>query len=194
VFPSGIKNLLFVAAHSDLHAAELALATRKGYSCELLQKKLSPLQSEYDYIFFDTHPCLGPLTTNAIRASNFLLVPLQCAYLAYDALPHMMKMLTDIKLRLHPPLLLLGLLMTMMDKGETFPLVMQEKVTQHFGRLAFKNVVPRDPQMQGASGKELLPVLQRPRSPVAAAYRRLAQEIEERIVYINQMETAKGAP
>jgi chromosome partitioning protein len=118
---------------------------------------------------------------------------MQCSFLAYDALLHLMTMVTQIKLQLHPPLLLLGLLMTMMDEHEPFLLSMQQKVSQHFQRVLFNQVIPRDSHLQGASGQWLIPVLQRPQSLVAEAYNKLAGEIMGRFALVARMaETAAG--
>lgn len=188
-YASGIKNLKIIPARSDLQSVELTLGTQNE-STDRLQKKLATVRQEYDYILFDTHPCMGSLTLNAIRASDFLLVPMQCAYLSCDALPHLMTMVSNIKMQLHPPLILAGLLITMADEQDTdsFLSVMQRKFLPYFRRLVLENVIPRDAQLRNATGNGLLPILQRPRSAIAAAYNRLAREIEDRLDSIEKTE------
>jgi len=46
----------------------------------LLKNRLDKIKDKYDFIIIDCPPSLGFLTLNAITASNYVLVPLQCEY------------------------------------------------------------------------------------------------------------------
>ena len=69
----------------DLAAAELELVNTM-YREEVLRNALEPLLDSYDHILIDCPPSLGLLTVNAMVASEKLLVPVECEYLALRGL------------------------------------------------------------------------------------------------------------
>jgi len=54
-----------------------------------LRRKLKPLRSRYDLIIFDCPVHLGPLTRNALGASDGLLIPTQAEKHSVTGLPHL---------------------------------------------------------------------------------------------------------
>jgi chromosome partitioning protein len=54
-----------------------------------LRRKLKPLRSQYDLIVFDCPVHLGPLTRNALGASDGLLIPTQAEKHSVTGLPHL---------------------------------------------------------------------------------------------------------
>ncbi|MEE8121847.1 MAG: AAA family ATPase, partial [Anaerolineales bacterium] len=64
----------------------------------LLTKMLQPLSKNYDYIFVDCPPSLGLLTLNGLlAASDGVIIPIQCEYLALEGLTQLMQTLTRVK-------------------------------------------------------------------------------------------------
>jgi chromosome partitioning protein len=52
----------------------------------ILSHKLNQIVDEYDFIIIDCPPSLGLLTLSALYASNSVLIPVQCQFLAIDGL------------------------------------------------------------------------------------------------------------
>ena len=69
----------------DLAGAELALSSMIGRE-RALEKALSAVKENYDYVLIDTPPSLGLLTINALVASDHVIVPVQCEYLSLRGL------------------------------------------------------------------------------------------------------------
>lgn len=66
--------------HLDLLPSELALSYVVKNPSQMdhrLHKLLEPLRSQYDYIFIDSAPTDSVLTTMALTASNFVLIPVR---------------------------------------------------------------------------------------------------------------------
>ena len=65
----------------DLAAAEIELVnmTLREY---VLRDLLAKLRTRYDHILIDCPPSLGLLTINPLAASDQVIIPLQCEFLA----------------------------------------------------------------------------------------------------------------
>ena len=60
-----------------------------------LRLALDPIRNLYDFIIIDCPPSLGLLTTNALTASNSVLIPVQCEFFALEGI---MQLLNSIML------------------------------------------------------------------------------------------------
>lgn len=81
----------------------------------VLKKALAPLRTEFDYIIIDCPPSLGLITTNALNASDSVLIPVQCEYYALEGLSQLMSSVQAVKRRYNDRLELEGVLLTMYD-------------------------------------------------------------------------------
>ena len=55
----------------------------------LLHSLVNSIKDNYDYILLDCPPSLGLVVDNALYASDSVIIPVECDYLAYDALTQM---------------------------------------------------------------------------------------------------------
>ncbi len=114
IYDTEIENLKIIPSHIDLLGAELELANepKRSYKLETL---LKPIVNDYDYILIDCSPSLGIITTNALVASDGVIVPVQCEYYAMEGLAKLCKTILAIKKNLNPRLEIFGILLTMYD-------------------------------------------------------------------------------
>src|SRR5215203_7334481 len=96
----------------DLAGAELALSSMIGRE-RALEKALSAVKENYDYVLIDTPPSLGLLTINALVASDHVIVPVQCEYLSLRGLVQLENTLAMIRENLNPNVAIMGILPTM---------------------------------------------------------------------------------
>ncbi len=103
-------------APSDIELAnrELGLVQRTARET-LLSETLSGVKA--DYVLIDCPPSLGILTLNALVASDQVLIPTQCEYLALRGLALFWQTLGKVRgnKRLNPDLQVLGILPTFYD-------------------------------------------------------------------------------
>ena len=58
---------------------------------------LEPMKGEYDVVVFDTPPAIGLLLTNALMASDKIIIPLQPEYLAADGFVQMQNTIKRVQ-------------------------------------------------------------------------------------------------
>jgi len=170
----------------DLVPASRALAGAQVELVELperehrLRTALNQVRSDYDVVLIDCPPSLGILTLNALVATDLLLAPVQCEYLALEGVAQLMETIDLVRATLNPRLELLGMLMTMYDPRTRLSTQVVDEVRRHFPQHTFDTVIPRSVRLSEAPsyGK---PVLEyEPTSRGAGAYADLAQELIRR--------------
>jgi chromosome partitioning protein len=171
-----IPHLDLLPANQDLVGIEVefvSLADRE----KRLRTLLRNLETAYEYVIIDCPPSLGFLTVNALVASDYLLVPMQCEYFAMEGLGHLLNTMGLIKARLNPTLSLGGILLTMYDSRNLLSRRVSEDVRSHFGDRVFKTVIPRNVRLSESPSHGLPIILYDIKSRGAVSYMELAQEI-----------------
>jgi chromosome partitioning protein len=131
-----------VPANVELEAAEVELVgeIRREY---ILRRLLQPIQAIYDFVLIDCPPSLGVLTINAFCASDQVLVPMQCEYLAMRGIRLLLDAIAKVRARLNPQLDLAGILPTMYATGTIHAREVVNEVRAAFGDKVFDIVVPK---------------------------------------------------
>jgi chromosome partitioning protein len=83
----------------------------------VLLDMLSPHFDEYDLILIDCRPGIDLSVTNALTTARWLLVPVECSFMALDGYEHVRALQQRLRLRINPELALLGLLPTRYRTG-----------------------------------------------------------------------------
>ena len=179
IVSSGRTQLDLVPASRALTGAQVELVELPGRE-HRLRTALSQVRADYDVVLIDCPPSLGILTLNALVATDLLLAPVQCEYLALEGVAQLMETIDLVRATLNPRLELLGMLMTMYDPRTRLSAQVVDEVRRHFPQHTFDTVIPRSVRLSEAPsyGK---PVLEyEPTSRGAGAYADLAQELIRR--------------
>ncbi len=171
-----IPHLDLIPANQDLVGIEvefISLADRE----KRLRNLLRELDTPYEYVIIDCPPSLGFLTVNALVASDYLIVPLQCEYFAMEGLGHLLSTMGLIKARLNPTLALGGILLTMYDSRNLLSRRVSEDVRSHFRERVFRTVIPRNVRLSESPSHGLPIILYDIKSRGAVSYMELAKEI-----------------
>jgi chromosome partitioning protein len=83
----------------------------------VLLDMLAPHVGEYDLILIDCRPGIDLSVTNALTAARWLLVPVECSFMALDGYEHVRALQQRLNQRINPDLALLGLLPTRYRSG-----------------------------------------------------------------------------
>jgi chromosome partitioning protein len=176
VQPSDQDNLWVLAATPDLAGATVELNDQPGK----LKKVLGKLES-FDIVLIDAPPSLGALTINALTASDAIIIPLQAEYYALEGIAGMLDTVERIKQSLNPNLKTLGIVVTMFDTRTNLAQQVEQNVRQHFGDAVFWSVIPRNVKLSEAPSYGQTINKYAPISSGAGAYKRLAQEVMQRV-------------
>ena len=176
IVPSAVPNLDIVPCNRDLVGVEVEFVDIKDREKQL-RNLLQQLDVFYDFIIIDCPPSLGFLTVNAMVASDYLIVPLQCEYFAMEGLGHLINTIRLIKAKLNPSLTLGGILLTMYDTRNLLSRRVSEDVRKYFGDKVFTVVIPRNVRLSESPSHGLPIILYDIKSRGAVAYMELAQEI-----------------
>ena len=127
---------------------------------------MAGIRERYPYTIIDCPPSLGLLTVNALAASDFVIIPLQCEYYALEGLVLLLKTISIIKKKLNPELEILGVLLTMFDKRNNLSFRVMEEARRHLGSKVFQTVIPRNVRLSEA------PELRETRDPLRCRLKR----------------------
>jgi chromosome partitioning protein len=133
----------------DLTAAEIRLMDEAGREARLKQA-LEAVRGDYDFIIVDCPPSLSLLTLNALTAADSVLVPMQCEYFALEGLSALIETIQALTARLNPELEIEGVLRTMFDVRNNLANAVSAELTQHFGELVFRTIIPRNVRLAEA--------------------------------------------
>ena len=108
------SNLYIVTSIIDLAQIEMEMMTRASRE-KILDRALSSVKKEYDYIIIDCPPQLGILTINALSCADSVVIPVKTDYLAYRGLTQLEDTITEIRELINPELTNLGVIATLYE-------------------------------------------------------------------------------
>jgi len=173
---TSVKNLFVAPATIDLAGADMELIS--AFSREhKLNRAITSVKEDYDFVLIDCPPSLGLLTVNALTAADDVIVPVQCEYLALEGLGQLVRSVALVRTNLNPDLEIRGIVLTMFNSQTKLSNEVEQEVRNHFGERVYETVVPRTVRLSEApSHGEPITVFD-PTSKGARSYRMLAQEV-----------------
>ena len=179
VTPTKYEHLALIPSEEDLAAAEIELSQMDNYLMKL-RGVLAPIVASggFRVIIIDCPPALGMLSMNSLAAADFLLITLQCEYMALEGLGQILRNVERLRTAgINPGLELGGIVMTMFDIRTSLSRQVVDEVKKHMPDKIFASVIPRTVRLSEAPsfGKTIFDY--DPASPGSAAYRQLAAEV-----------------
>jgi len=117
VTPTAWPNLFLIPSEEDLAAAEIEIAQMDNFLLKL-RSVLEPVRAAGTHraVIIDCPPALGMLSMNSLAAADYLLITLQCEYMAMEGLGQILRNVERLKTAgINPALELGGIVMTMFD-------------------------------------------------------------------------------
>jgi len=121
-------NLDIVCGGLELSQADMEFVqTGREY---MLREKLEVVQDDYDYCIIDTEPHLGVMTTNALTASDSVIIPIQADIYGLQGLEQLRGFIDTIRKYSNPSLEISGILITRLDARTTLAQTMTEQIQE----------------------------------------------------------------
>ena len=115
-----------------------------------LNKILSPLKSQYDFIIIDTPPSLGIFTSNAIIACDDVLIPTQTQSHSVSGLVKIVDLISKVNIQKELSIRILGILLTQTTKTIASQHVTDELKSQ-FSEYILDTTIPTNVALQEAT-------------------------------------------
>ena len=185
ILTTAIPNLHLLPASAKLAGAELDMLDLENREYRL-KDAIKSIENNYDYVLIDCPPALGMLTINALSASDYVIIPLQCEFFALEGVQQLLSTISAIQQKWNPKLDILGMVLTMYDKKLGLTKAVEDDVRTTFGDKVFKTVVPRNVRISEAPSHGKPVLFHDFKSAGAQAYLRVATEV---VTALEQKET-----
>lgn len=176
ILTTAVPNLHILPASAALAGAELDMLDLESREYRL-RDAIAPIADNYDFILIDCPPALGMLTINALSASNYVIIPLQCEFFALEGVQQLLSTINAIQEKWNPDLEILGMVLTMYDKKLGLTRAVEDDVRKTFGEKVFKTVIPRNVRISEAPSYGKPALFYDFKSAGAQAYLRVATEV-----------------
>jgi len=179
IISTGRKRLSLLPSEVDLAAAEIELSQQENYLGQLAQA-IQPIvdSDKYRAIIIDCPPALGMLSMNSLASADYLLVALQCEYMALEGLGQILSVVERLhEAGVNERLEIGGIIMTMFDVRTRLSREVVDEVRQNLPDQVFDTVVPRTVRISEAPSFGQTIFEYDNANPGSTAYRNLGKEL-----------------
>lgn len=143
----------------------------------IIKNSIRSIARDYDYIILDCPPFLRGLTTNALTASDSVIIPVKPGHFALDAVDKFFKYINWVREVANTMIQLEGILITMHEPNSKATEITMRELQSKYHKHLFETVIPKNAALAEACfyGKPAL--LYNINSRGAEAYLQLAREI-----------------
>jgi chromosome partitioning protein len=176
VLRTQVDGLDIIPSDKNLVGASVELVSMENRDYRL-KTLLQQLRERYSYVLIDSPPALDLLTLNALAASDSVLVPIQCEYLALEGVSELLDTLMRLRRTINPSLAIEGILLTMYDDRTTLSKQVAADLRSFFGTQVFEAVIPRNVRLAEAPSHGKPVIFYDIHSKGAESYIQLAKEV-----------------
>jgi chromosome partitioning protein len=171
-----VDGLDLIPSDKNLVGAAVELVSMENREYRL-KAALQKVRENYAFILIDCPPSLDLLTLNALAASDSVLVPIQCEYLALEGVSELLDTLMRLRRTINPALGIEGILLTMYDDRTTLSKQVAADLRSFFGSQVFESVIPRNVRLAEAPSHGMPVMFYDIHSKGAESYIQLAKEV-----------------
>jgi chromosome partitioning protein len=171
-----VEGLDLIPSDKNLAGAAVELVSMDNREYRL-KAILEPIKSKYSFVLIDCPPTLDLLTLNALAASDAVLVPIQCEYLALEGVSELLDTLMRLRRTINPALAIEGILLTMYDDRTTLSKQVAADLKSFFGSQVFESIIPRNVRLAEAPSHGMPVMFYDIHSKGAESYIQLAKEV-----------------
>ena len=123
----------------------------------ILKNSLKEVKNNYDFIIIDCPPVLRGITTNALTASDSILIPVKCGHLSLDAVDRLFQYIFWIREISNPELAVEGIILTMYEKNSKVTEISERELKLKYNQYLLETNIPTSSLLNEATfyGKPL---------------------------------------
>ncbi|CAK0751456.1 chromosome partitioning protein [Azospirillaceae bacterium] len=180
ILSTSVTGLDLAPASIALSAAEAELY-HDPTGINALAELLSAVRTDYDFIIIDCAPALGMITSNALVAADYLLIPCQTEAHAILGLEQLTETIAKIRRRSNPSLEILGIVPTMYSARQSQDRASLEDLrTLWGGSIAMFEPIPRSTVYSQAAAANTITLAGDPGAPGMETFIEIALRLIER--------------
>ena len=176
VINARVEGLDLIPSDKNLVGASVELVGMDNREYRL-REAIRQFKDKYAYVLIDCPPSLDLLTLNALAASDSVLVPIQCEYLALEGVSELLDTLMRLRRTINPSLAIEGILLTMYDDRTTLSKQVAADLRSFFGSQVFESIIPRNVRLAEAPSHGMPVLFYDIHSRGAESYIQLAKEV-----------------
>lgn len=160
----------------------------------ILKQALRDVRNAYDFIIIDTPPYLRGMTTNALVASDSVIIPVRAGHFSLDAVNKLFKFIEMIKQIANPAIKIEGILLTMHEGRTKVGEMTVNELQSNFDSYLLTTIIPKNCLLAESTfyGQPAVSVNKHSRG--ALAYHALSQEILSRYQRVEPLPTPTPMP
>jgi chromosome partitioning protein len=176
ILDAQVEGLELIPSDKNLVGAAVELVSMENREYRL-KAAIQGIRERYTFVLIDCPPALDLLTLNALAASDSVLVPIQCEYLALEGVSELLDTLMRLRRTINPSLAIEGILLTMYDDRTTLSKQVAADLRSFFGAQVFDTVIPRNVRLAEAPSHGMPVMFYDIHSKGAESYILLAKEV-----------------
>ncbi|MEA3498152.1 MAG: ParA family protein [Campylobacterota bacterium] len=172
-----IPTLDFIPAHVNFDISELASESSK------LKKILKKIKTkkDYDFCIIDTPPTSDVLLKNALKVSDYAIIPMQCEYLSFIGVLQFLRIFYKHTISVKSDIEFLGVVPTMFNKSMPEHKEILKKLEIEIGKDRVLPVIRKDTKLAQAFVDGVPLSKSSPKSRGAVDYEQLSSYILDKI-------------
>ncbi len=174
-------NLWIMPANINLIASEEELLKDEDHSRTILRDWLNNSDNPFDYVVIDCPPSLGMIATNALVASDYVIVPIKISSFSIDGYGYLNKTIQAIKNDVNKKLKLLGIFITM-DRATKINREIKEELKREFGDVLFNQTIRENVDVIKSTFESTPVVYFNKKCNAAKDYREFVDELKCRLI------------
>lgn len=149
-----IPNFRFVPSDIRLKDIEIDLYKRINKE-KVLENLIKPWMDKFDYIFIDCPPSQGILQINAMSASDYLIIPIDCKVFSLHGMGDITMAFDEIKADVNEKLQIMGYLLTLYEGNTRLSQSIEASMRDRYKELVFKTRIRKNTRLGETPAKNL---------------------------------------
>ncbi len=147
----------------------------------VLKQALENNSDYYDFIIIDCPPYLNGITTNALLASDSVIVPIKSSNYSLQAVQRIHSFIKELNSEFNSSIAIEGILMTMYESNTKTSFMTKKLLYSKYPNLIFKTTIPKNVSVTEATFYKKPVIYFDRKAKASQAYLKLAEELIENI-------------